>query len=89
LKEDERQPSKKISNISSNSISSSFVAKELFKKDDVKQKQFLEYLGLLIVKNHLPLQFVESSWLKRLYMHLCSRIVFLSIKQVSNEFCLD
>jgi hypothetical protein len=61
LKEYEKQPSKKRPNISSNSISNFFVTKEPFKKDDVQQKQFLEYLGLLIVKNHLPLQFMKSS----------------------------
>jgi hypothetical protein len=42
-------------------------------------------LGFLIVKNHIPLQFIESSWLKRLSMHLCPRIVFLSRKQFANE----
>jgi hypothetical protein len=62
-----------------------FVAKELFKKDDVQQIFFGEDLGFLIVKNHIPLQFVESSWLKRLSMHLCPRIVFLSRKQFVNE----
>jgi len=36
-----------------------FATKEPFKKDDVQQKQFLEYLTFLIVKNHLPLHFVE------------------------------
>jgi hypothetical protein len=61
LKEYEKQLSKKRPNLSSNSISSFFVTKEPFKKDDVQQKQFLEDLGLLIVKNHLPLQFVKSS----------------------------
>ncbi len=61
LKEYKKQLSKKKPNISSNSISSAFVTKEPFKKDDVQQKQFLEDLGLLIVKNHLPLQFVKSS----------------------------
>jgi hypothetical protein len=45
--------------VSSNFIFSFFVAKELFKKDDVQQKQFLEDLTLLIVKNHLPSQFVK------------------------------
>jgi hypothetical protein len=32
-----------------------FVAKEPFKKDDVQQKQFLEDLTFLIIKNHLIL----------------------------------
>jgi len=35
LREDERQPSKKRTNVSSNSISRFFAAKEPFKKDDV------------------------------------------------------
>jgi hypothetical protein len=78
LKEDERQPSKKRSNVSSNSISLFFATKEPFKKDDVQQKQSLEDLTLLIVKNHLPLQLVESSWLKRFSMHLCPKIIFPS-----------
>jgi hypothetical protein len=38
LKGNERQPSKKKPNVSSNSISSFFVAKKPFKKDDVQQK---------------------------------------------------
>jgi hypothetical protein len=42
------------------------VVKEPFKKDDVQQKDFLQDLGLLILKNNLPLQFVESVWFKRL-----------------------
>jgi hypothetical protein len=37
-------------------------------------------LIFVIVKKHLPLQFVESSWLKTFDMHLCSRIVFPSKK---------
>jgi hypothetical protein len=36
-------------------ISKFFVAKNLLKKDDVYQKDFLQELGLLIVKNHLPI----------------------------------
>ncbi len=55
LREDEKRLSKKRTNISSNSISNSFVAKKSFKKDDVQQKFFWEYLGFLIVKNHLLL----------------------------------
>ncbi len=38
-----------------------FIAmKDPFKKVDVKQKYFGEDLSLLIVKNHLPMQFVEN-----------------------------
>jgi len=49
LKEDEKQPSKKKPNVFPNSISSFFVVKKPFKKNDVQQKQFLEDLTLLIV----------------------------------------
>jgi hypothetical protein len=55
LREDERQPFQKMSNISSNSIFNFFATKEPFKKYDVQQKQILEDLGFLIVTNHLPL----------------------------------
>jgi hypothetical protein len=33
-------------------------------------------MGLLLVKNHLLMQFVESIWIKHLYLHLCSKLVF-------------
>jgi hypothetical protein len=89
LREDERQPFKKRSNISSNSISNFFVTKEPFKKDDVQQKQNLEDLGFLIVTNHLPLQFVENSWLKKFNMHLCPRIIFLFRKKILMNFYLN
>ncbi len=52
-------------------------------------KLFLENLGFLIVTNHLPLQFVENSWLKKFNMHLCPRIVLVSRKQFSYEFLLE
>jgi hypothetical protein len=42
-------------------------------------------LGILIVKNHLPLQFVKNSWLKILSMHLFPRIIFPSKKKFVNE----
>jgi hypothetical protein len=70
----ERQPTKKKAHrahISNSSISEFFVSKELFKKDVVEQKMFVENLTLLIVKNHLPLQFVKSVWLKHLVLQLC------------------
>ncbi len=51
----------------------------------MQQKQFLQDLALLVVKNHLPIQFVESTWLKRLVMHLCPRVVFPSRKTFSQE----
>jgi hypothetical protein len=53
-----------------------FDAKDPFKRDVMHQKQFLQDLALLVIKNHLPIQFVESIWLKCLIMHLCPKIVF-------------
>ncbi len=44
----------------------------------MQQKQILEDSGFLIITNHLPLQFVKNSWLKRLSLHLCPRNVFPS-----------
>jgi hypothetical protein len=41
-------------------------------------------LALLIVKNHLPLQFVESVWLKYLMLQLCFRVHFIFQKLFSN-----
>ncbi len=54
----ERQLAKKQPNVSTNEIFKFFLLKT-FKKDDVQQKQFLEDLTFLIVKNHLFLQFVK------------------------------
>jgi hypothetical protein len=51
----------------------------------VQKKQNLEDLNLLVVKNHLPLQFVENNWLKKYNMHLCPRIDFPSKKQFYHE----
>jgi hypothetical protein len=59
-----RQFVKKRSLISNFSISEFFASKIPFKKDDVQQKMFSKNLTFLIMKNHLPLQFVESVWLK-------------------------
>jgi hypothetical protein len=36
-----------------------FIVKDPFKKDDEQQNDFLQNLGLLIMKNQLSLQFVE------------------------------
>jgi hypothetical protein len=62
--------------------------KDFFKKEDVQQKEFLEDLSLLIVNNNLPIQFVESVWLKRLTMHLCPKLNFPSKRQFSQEILL-
>jgi hypothetical protein len=42
------------------SISKTFVMKDFFRKENVPHKEFLENLGLLIVKKNLPIQFVEN-----------------------------
>jgi len=58
-------------------ISNFFSIKNTLKKEDVPHKSFLEDLSLLIVKNNLSIQFVESMWLKRLIFHLCPKLNFL------------
>ncbi len=51
----EKQLAKKRPNVPTSAVSVFFAMKEPFKKDDVQQKEFLQNLGLLIVKNNLPL----------------------------------
>jgi hypothetical protein len=53
-----------------------FLVKDPFGKDDLWQMQYLENLGILVVKNNLPMLFVDSMWLKHLVVHLCSRVDF-------------
>jgi len=55
----------------------------------VQQKQFLQGLAFLVVKNHLLIQFVESTWLKRLVIHLCPKVAFPSRKMFSQEVLVD
>jgi hypothetical protein len=55
----------------------------------VQQKQFLQDIGFLVVKSHLPIQFVGSTWLKCVAMHLSLRIVFPSKSLFSQEVLLD
>jgi len=55
----------------------------------VEQKMFVKNLGLLIVKNHLPLQFVESVWLKCLVLQLCLHVQFHSQKLFSNTVLFE
>jgi hypothetical protein len=47
-----------------------------YKKENVHHKAFVEILGLLVVKNHLLIQFVEIIWLKCLVMQLWHCVVF-------------
>ncbi len=61
-----------------------FLLQKIPSKDDVEQKMFVGNIALLIMKSHLPLQFMESVCLKhlvlQLYMSLCaipySKIIF-------------
>ncbi len=65
-----------------------FFCQRYLQKKKVSQKEFLEDLGLLIVKNNLPIQFVESMWLKCLILHLCPKLNFLSKRQFSQDILL-
>jgi hypothetical protein len=56
----ERQLAKKRPNVSNSEILEFLSAKDPFMKDVVQQEQFLQDLAFLVVKNHLPTQFVES-----------------------------
>jgi hypothetical protein len=49
----------------------------------------LENLARLIVKNCLPLKFVESVWLKGLVLQLCPCVQFLFQKLFSNTILLE
>jgi hypothetical protein len=50
--------------------------KDPFRKDDLWRMQFLENLGILVVKNNLPMLFVDNMWLKHLALHLYPRVNF-------------
>ncbi len=81
---EERHLAKRKVNITKQSISKYFTMKDSFQKG-VPQKEFLKDLGLLIVKNNFPIQFVESMWLKWLTLHLCPKLNFPSKRQFSQE----
>ncbi len=48
-----------------------------------KKNKKLEDLAFLIVKNHLPMHFVESQWLVKFILHLCPRVVLHFKKYVA------
>jgi hypothetical protein len=79
----EKQPTKKRQNVSSSKFSKFFFPKFPYKKDELQHNFFFEYLALLIVKNHLPIHLMESSWLKQFFLQLNPHIVFPSIKKIS------
>jgi hypothetical protein len=66
--------------VSNSEISKAFGAKYHFKKDVMQQFIFLQNLAVLVIKIHLLIQFIESTWLKFLVMHLCSRVLFTFLK---------
>jgi hypothetical protein len=82
----ERHPIKKRQNVFSSEISKFSFAKLLYKKDEMQQKQFFGDFALLIVKNHLPIHFLESPWLKRFTLQLYPCIVFPFSKKQFTKF---
>jgi hypothetical protein len=66
-----------------------FTSKKPFKMNDVEYQKNLENLSLLIVKSHLPLQFMKSVWPKCLILHLCLQIQFHSQKFFSHIVLLS
>jgi hypothetical protein len=68
-----KQPTKKNQNPYGNAIVNFCVAKYFFQKDHMYQKLFIEDMGLMIVKNHISIQFVESLWMKRLCLKFVSK----------------
>ncbi len=79
----EKQPTKKRAIVFGGSKFKIFLIKNSFKEKDVPLKEFLKDLGLLIVKNYLPIQLVESMWPKHLILCLCPKLHFPSKRQFS------
>ncbi len=50
--------------MNANAISNFLGAMDPYKKNNVHQKDFVKNLGLLVIKNRLPIYFVENIWLK-------------------------
>jgi hypothetical protein len=80
-----RQPTKKRPIMTTSAISNFFGAIDLYKKDNVHQKDFEENFGLLVIKNYLLIQFIENIWLKFLIMQLYHCGFFLSKKTFNQE----
>jgi hypothetical protein len=81
----ERQPTKKRPIVTTSAISNFLGAINLYKKDNVHQKDFEENLGLLVIKNYLLIQFIENIWMKFLIMQLYHCGFFLSKKTFNQE----
>jgi hypothetical protein len=74
--------------VSGNEKCKFFFVKDLFKRMMIVKLFFLQNLNFLIVKNQLPLQFVDNVWFKHVILHLCPQVVFPSKKQFSYEILL-
>jgi hypothetical protein len=85
----ERQIAKKRPNVSNFKLSKFFGVKDPFKKDVCNKSNFLQNLALLVIKNHLQVQFVNNTWLKCLVMHLFLRVVFPLRNMFSQEVLVD
>jgi hypothetical protein len=89
LKEAKKQLGKKRPHVNGTIISNFFIAKHSYKKDDVQEKQFLEDLILLIVRNHLLMHLVESQWLKNLLCICVQRLFCLLENSFRIFFCYN
>jgi hypothetical protein len=69
-----------------NAISKKLGEKDPLKNNDVQHINSCKTFGLLIVKNHLPIQFVKRTQLKRVAMHLRPRVSFPS-KTIHKRCC--
>jgi hypothetical protein len=85
----EKQPTKKRPMCLTLKYQSFLVQKILSRGMLCIKSNFCKNLILLVIKNHLLIQFVDSTWLKCLVMHLCPRVVFPSRKKNSQEVLVD
>jgi hypothetical protein len=83
----EKQPTKKMQNVSSYEFFEFFMTKLFYKKDECSKKTFIENLALIIIKSDLPIQFWESLWLKLFCFAIESSHYFFLKKQFHNRFC--
>ncbi len=75
--------------MNASAISNFFGAIDLCKKNNAHTKKIVENLGLLVIKNHLSIQFVEGTWLRHFVMQLCPHVVSLFRKTFNQELLLD
>jgi hypothetical protein len=61
------------------------ICQRFFQKRRCATKKLFKDLGLLIVKNNLPIQFVENILFKRLVLRLCPKLNSLPKRQFSQE----